>query len=64
MSFRCELCGGETKKIYEVERSEFWKCEKHHIVKEGNPGKEQVKDVYAPVFMVKKPRILGMEQTP
>ena len=56
MSFKCELCGGKTKKVYENETSEFWKCEKHHIVKEGKSGHEQVKDVYAPVFMVKKPK--------
>ena len=56
MSFKCELCGGETKKVYEDERYEFWKCEKHHLVKEGKSGNEQVKNVYAPVFMVEKPQ--------
>jgi len=56
MSFKCELCGGKTKKVSETERKEFWKCEKHHIVKERKYGKEQVKDVYAPVFMVPKPK--------
>jgi hypothetical protein len=55
MGFKCELCGGETKKVYEDERSEFWKCEKHHIVKEVISGKELVKNVDNPVFMVKKP---------
>jgi len=55
MSFKCELCGGKTKKVYEDERNEFWKCEKRHIVKEVISGKEQVKNVYAPVFMVAKP---------
>jgi hypothetical protein len=53
MSFECELCGGKTKKVYENETSEFWKCEKHHIVKEGKHGKE--KNVNDPVFMVPKP---------
>lgn len=55
MSFKCELCGGKTKKVYEDDRKEFWKCEKHHMIKIGKYGKEQVKDVYAPVFMVPKP---------
>ena len=55
MSFKCELCGGKTKKIYEDERKEFWKCEKHHIVKEGKSGKEKVRNVDNPVFMVPKP---------
>lgn len=55
MSFKCELCGGETEKVYEDERNEFWKCEKHHIVKEVISGKEEVRNVYAPVFMVAKP---------
>ena len=55
MGFKCELCGGQTKKVYENETSEFWKCEKHHLVKEVIPGKEHVKNVDNPVFMVKKP---------
>jgi hypothetical protein len=55
MGFKCELCGGKTKKIGETERNEFWKCEKHHIVKEGKPGKEKVRNVNDPVFMVPKP---------
>ena len=55
MSFKCELCGGKTKKVYEVERNEFWKCEKHHIVREVIYGKERVKNVGATVFMVAKP---------
>jgi hypothetical protein len=55
MGFKCELCGGETKKVYENETSEFWKCEKHHIVKEVISGKEHVKNVDNPVFMVRKP---------
>jgi hypothetical protein len=53
MSFKCELCGGKTKKVYEDERNEFWKCEKHHLVKEGKH--EKVRNVNAPVFMVAKP---------
>ena len=55
MGFKCELCGGQTKKVYENETSEFWKCEKHHLVKEVRSGKEQVKNVDNPVFMVPKP---------
>ena len=56
MGFKCELCGGQTKKVYENERKEFWQCEKHHIIKEvKHSGREEVKDVYAPVFMVAKP---------
>ena len=55
MGFKCELCGGQTKKVYENEASEFWKCEKHHLVKEVRYGKEQVKNVDNPVFMVPKP---------
>jgi hypothetical protein len=51
MGFKCELCGGETKKIYETETKEFWKCEKHHTVKEKD-GK--VKNVETTVFMVPK----------
>jgi hypothetical protein len=56
MSFKCELCGRKTKKVYEDERKEFWKCEKHHIIKEVKYGKVQVKNVYNPVFMVPKPK--------
>ena len=56
MSFKCELCGGKTKKVYENEASEFWKCEKHHIVKEVISGKEHVKNVDNLVFMVRKPK--------
>jgi hypothetical protein len=56
MGFKCELCGGQTKKVYENETSEFWKCEKHHIVKEVISGKEYVKNVDTPVFMVPKPK--------
>ena len=56
MGFKCELCGGETKKVYEDERNEFWKCEKHHLVREVRSGKEHVKNVDNPVFMVKKPK--------
>jgi hypothetical protein len=56
MGFKCELCVGETKKICETESNEFWKFEKHHIVKEGKPGKEQVRNYDKPVFMVPKPK--------
>ena len=55
MSFKCELCGGKTKKVGETERNEFWKCEGHHLVKVVISGKEEVKNVDAPVFMVAKP---------
>ncbi len=55
MGFKCELCGGQTKKVHENETSEFWKCEKHHLVKEVISGKEHVKNVDNPVFMVPKP---------
>lgn len=55
MGFKCELCGGKTKKVYENERNEFWRCENHHLVKEVISGKEKVKNVDAPVFMVPKP---------
>jgi hypothetical protein len=54
MGFKCELCGGKTKKVYENERNEFLRCEKHHLVNEVRSGKEQVKKVDVPVFMVKK----------
>jgi hypothetical protein len=56
MSFKCEFCGGKTKKVYETETKEFWKCEKHHLVKEVKNKKEQIRNVDAPVFMVPKPK--------
>jgi DNA-directed RNA polymerase subunit RPC12/RpoP len=55
MSFKCELCGGKTKKVGETERNEFWKCEKRHLIKEVISGNAQVRNVNAPVFMVAKP---------
>jgi DNA-directed RNA polymerase subunit RPC12/RpoP len=56
MGFKCEFCGKKINKVYENERNEFWRCEKHHIVKEVKDGKEQVRNVDAVVFMVAKPK--------
>jgi hypothetical protein len=56
MGFKCEFCGGKTEKVYENERNEFWRCEKHHIVKEEKDGKEAVRNIDDVVFMVARPK--------